>query len=198
MRTDIIPWYLRRDITRMKPWYKDMPICTCYSSHVVRDEVARNLPRSDNQDSNDRFEDHELHCLLRALINGTIQPDLYNGRALPVDLINQLMAHVDNATNQFLQYAQLPAQTQRWTAAHPITMYIETLENDALYHLTTGAHDDNETWYRGFLAYVDDEDCPEPAVMLATILRETPGNEGVASNNIIRAIERAMITNRRQ
>jgi hypothetical protein len=108
------------------------------------------------------------------------------------------MAHVDNVANQFLQYAQLPEQAQRWTAAYPVTMYIEAVDNDALYHLTTGAHDDNETWYRSFLAYVSDEDVSEPAVILATIIQQNHSNSEVSHNAIVHAVERALLTNRRQ
>lgn len=67
-----------------------------------------------------------------------------------------------------------------------------------MYHVTTGAHDDNATWYRSLLDYTNNDECPEPAAVFATILRGVPDNEEVSQSNIIRAIERAMITNRRQ
>ena len=183
---------------RLPPMDSNAQVRHAIQQLIVRDEVARNLPHTTSQNSNEAFEDNELHCLLRALINGTIQPDLYNGRALPLPLVDQLMERIDNVTNQFLQYAQLPAQAQQWMAPHPITLYIETLENDAMYHVTTGAHDDNATWYRSFLAYATQDECPEPTVALAAILRDMPGNETVTESNILRAIERALATNRRQ
>lgn len=49
---------------------------------------------------NEPFSNAEFNCLLRALIGGTIQPDLYRGRALPVILIASLQSYVDQQTNR--------------------------------------------------------------------------------------------------
>jgi hypothetical protein len=183
---------------QIQPMQNNAQVRRAIQQLIIRDEVALQLPYNDRIESNEPFKNYELHCVLRALINGTIQPDLYNGRALPLQLIEQLMAHIDNVANQFLQYAQLLPQAQQWSAQHPITLYIKALENDAIYHVTTGAHDDNATWYRSFLHCVNDPDCPEPTIVLATLLRENPSNVAVSDTNIISAIERALQTNRRQ
>jgi len=51
-------------------------------------------------ESNEPFSNAEFNFLLRALIGGTIQPDLYRGRALPVILIASLQSYVDQQTNR--------------------------------------------------------------------------------------------------
>ena len=56
---------------------------------------TRRLPTPDI-DSNAQFESHEYTCLLRALLDGTLQPDQCNGR------MRALINYVRDEANRFL------------------------------------------------------------------------------------------------
>lgn len=72
----------------------------------VRQAIQRFLDRDPDKHSDASFTDEELCCLLRALLDGTIQPDLYRGCALSVALIDALQAYVDNEANRNIQFAR--------------------------------------------------------------------------------------------
>jgi len=82
-------------------------------SLLCRNAIIRQTTSLPNLQFNESFSNDDFNCLHQALIGGTIQPDLYHGRGLPVELIASLQAYVDTHTNYRLQFAEQPAQAQR-------------------------------------------------------------------------------------
>ena len=70
---------------------------------LQRDAQLRSLEFAPDLQSEETFSDDELRCLLQALLDGTLQPDLYRGRMLPVALIDSLQSHVDDMINRYVQ-----------------------------------------------------------------------------------------------
>jgi hypothetical protein len=135
-----------------------------------RDALVRDSKHPLNLESNDPFSKDEFNCLLRALIGGTIQPDLYRGRALPVALIASLQSYLDQQTNSRLQLFELPAQACQRTVDQPIKLYYQALQNDTILHLTTGAFTNPEVGHQRFMNYVSMQDCPEPAIVARALM----------------------------
>jgi hypothetical protein len=166
---------------------------------LVRDNLVNNRSAVVNLSSNAEFDEQELNCLLQALVSGTIQPDLYAGRALPLDLIEQLMEYVDQRTNQLMQYAtQSDLRNRVEEDREPLALYIATLESDALYLATTGAYLDREQWYNGFISYINDQHCPEFARLMRNEMSEHADYDNISTNSLNTAIIRALVTQRRQ
>lgn len=76
---------------REQPLTDNAQVCRAIQQLLVRNAIAHQLTPPGNVDSSAPFESHELKCLLHALVNGTIQPDLFHGQALRVPLVDQLM-----------------------------------------------------------------------------------------------------------
>jgi hypothetical protein len=111
---------------------------------LVRDNLVNGRSPTVNLSSDRPFDEQELNCLLQALVSGTIQPDLYSGRALPWNLIGQLMEYIDHRTNQLMQYAtQSDLRNRVEEDREPLALYITALKTDALYLATTGAYQSN-------------------------------------------------------
>ena len=113
-------------------------------------------------------------------MDGTIQPDLYRGRALPVALIASLQSYLDQQTNSRLQFFELPAQACQRTVDQPIKLYYQALQNDTILHLMTGAFTNPEVGQQRFMNYVSMQDCPEPAIVARALMRNDPANENVS------------------
>jgi hypothetical protein len=128
------------------------------------------------------------------LIGGTIQPDLYHGRALPVELIASLQAYVDTHTNYRLQFAEQPAQAQRRTLDQPIKLYFNALQNDTILHLATGAFSDPMVGFDSLMNYINMPDCPEPAIVTRALMRNDPTNQGMSLDDSNKLILAAMKT----
>jgi hypothetical protein len=75
-----------------------------------RDAQLCSLEFAPDLQSNAAFSDEERRCLLQALLDGTLQPDLYRGRMLPVALIDSLHRYVDNMVNCYIQFATTQQQ----------------------------------------------------------------------------------------
>ena len=166
---------------------------------LVRDNLVNGRSPTVNLSSDRSFDDQELNCLLQALVSGTIQPDLYLGCALPLNLIGQLMEYIDHRTNQLMQYAtQSDLRNRVEEDREPLGLYITALETDALYLATTGAYLDREQWYNGFINYINDQHCPEFARLIRSEMREYADYNDISDGNLNIAIIRATMTQRRQ
>ena len=140
------------------------PLRTKSNVHVAiqrllqRDAQLRSLEFAPDLQSNMAFSDEEHRCLLQALLDGTIQPDLYRGRMLPVAQIDSLQAYVDNMVNWYVQFATTQQNNpqsefyQQRTDDQPIGLYTNAIATDTILHVTTGAYVMQQDWYRSFTA----------------------------------------------
>jgi hypothetical protein len=164
-------------------------------SLLCRNAIIRQTTNLPNLESNDPFSIDEFNCLFQALIGGTIQPDLYHGRALSVHLIASLQAYVDTQTNYRLQFAEQPAQAQRRTLDQPIKLFYNAMQNDTILHLATGAFSDPMVGFDSLMT-----DCPEPAVVARALMRNDPTSRDMShadSNKLVLAVTKIIHRSRR-
>ena len=181
------------------PFATNSEVRVAMQTLLVRDNLVNSRSTTVNFSSDRPFDEQELNCLLQALVSGTIQPDLYSERALPLHLIKQLMEYVDQRTNQLMQYAtQSDLRNRVEEDREPLALYIATIESDALYLVTTGAYLDREQWYNGFISYINDQHCPEFARLMRNEMREYADYNDISIRSLNTAIIRALMTQRRQ
>ena len=155
---------------------------------LQRDALLRDLEFPPNLQSDTAFSDDEHRCLLQALLNGTLQPDLYRGRMLPITIIDSLQSYVDDMTNRYMQFATTQQDNpqsefyQRRTYDQPISLYANAIQSDVILHITIGAYPTQQEWYAGFLEYINDSYCPEPSVIVRDLLRNDPHHASMLPN----------------
>lgn len=159
---------------------------------LQRDAQLCGLENAPDLQSNAEFSAEELCCLLRALLDGTIQHDLYQGRALPVVLID---GHVQYATTQ-QQNPQSRFYRQR-TDDQTANLYIQAITTDSILHITTGAYVKQEDWYESFLQYVHMPDCPKPSVSVRALLRNDPNHASMPPGDANAKVLNAMATHKK-
>ena len=170
---------------------------------LQRDAQIRGLEFLPDLQSNAAFSDDEHRCLLQALLNGTLQPDLYRGRMLPIALIDSLQLHVDDMTNRYMQFATTQQDNpqsefyQQRTDDQPISMYANAIQSDVILHTTTGAYTTQQEWYQGFLEYIHDRYCPEPSIIVRALLRNDPHHASMSPNEANARVLSTMATHKK-
>jgi hypothetical protein len=173
---------------QLPPLWTFSEVRVAIQSLLCRDAIIRQITHLPNLESNDPFCKDEFNCLLQALIGGTIQQDLYHGRALPVHLIASLQAYVDTQTNYRLQFAEQPAQAQRRTSDQPVKLFYNAIQNDTILHLATGAFSDPMVGFDSLMNYINMTDCPELAVVARALMSNDPTNRDMShadSNKLV-------------
>ena len=185
------------------------PLRTKSNVHVAiqrllqRDAQLRSLEFAPDLQSNMAFSDEEHRCLLQALLDGTIQPDLYRGRMLPVAQIDSLQAYVDNMVNWYVQFATTQQNNpqsefyQQRTDDQPIGLYTNAIATDTILHVTTGAYVMQQDWYRSFLDYIHMHDCPEPSIIVRALLRNDPHHASLSPGDANAKVLSAMATHKK-
>ena len=131
------------------------------------------------------FTQLENKCLLIALLDNTIVPSLYEGRALPLCVINDLKKFIDINTNKLINYAK-KHQNNNKPFNNPVQLFIDLVESDFIIYITTGAFMNKKTWWNSFLQFIDNINCFYPVKLIRNQLYvEKICNRFSMTNNII-------------
>ena len=148
---------------------------------------ARRLPTPD-LNSNAQFESHEYTCLLRALLDGTLQPDQYMGRMLPLALVRDLISYVRDEANRLLNYAR----SSHTLGLPPPEIFFELIESDAIMEIVSSVfHTDlsRDQWYRSYQSYIQDPDCLEITLIILQTAESLNVTDSIADSVLTNAVK---------
>ena len=131
-----------------------------------------------------RFNDRENKCLLIALLDNTIIPSLYKGRALPLPVINDLKSFIDSHTKSNIEYGLQQERLCEQPIYNPLKLFKDLIENDAIFYIVTGAFNDDKSWWKSLQMFINNNDCPHHAkhVRDSFLKQETSLNAFVLAN----------------
>ena len=112
-------------------------------------------------DHEEPFTDVENKCLLIALLDNTIVPSLYEGRALPLNIINDLKLYIDKNTKLHMDNALNEEQKYELPLNNTTPLFINLVESDTIMWLVTGSFPNKNSWWNSLREFLDDNNCPD-------------------------------------
>jgi len=129
-------------------------ICNIIYQEIVN--IDLDIPYLDHEKP---FNDIENKSLLIALLDNTIVPSFYHGRALPLCVINNLKKYIDKYTKINIDYLIEQANHYEQEVNNPMKLFINLVESDTILHITTGAFDDDTIWWNSFRMFKENIQC---------------------------------------